>query len=126
MASLKEKAMTLLSSTTVAFNANATVTLFTTASDKRTVLSHAIIVAGADAGATTTISIGQSGATTDFVPNNTLSNLDAVNDVVIIRPVPNTTPLKSKSYGNSTVIQATIANQSGGTGNVVYLFGFVY
>lgn len=114
------------SGTTVSFAANADTTLFTVPTGFRCVLSHAIIVAGADAGATTGISIGQDTAETDFLAVNTLSNLDAANDAVVVRPIPNTTPLKGKSYAAGTVIQAQITNQSGGATNTVYLFGFLY
>lgn len=123
---LRTRAISLLSSTTVAFNANADTTLFTVPTGKRCVLECAIAVAGADAGATTQISIGQDGAETDFIPANTLSNLDAANDAVILQPIPNTTPLKGKSYAAGTVIQAQITNQSGGATNTVYLFGLLY
>ena len=126
MAALKEKAITLLSSTTVSFAADADTDLHTVPPGKRCVLECAIVVAGADAGATTTLAIGQNTAETDFLAANTLSNLDAANDVVILRPIPNTTPLKSKSYAASTLIQAQVGSQSGGTGNVIYLFGFLY
>lgn len=123
---LKEKAITLLSATTVALNADADTTIYTVPTGKRCVLHSAILVAGADAGATTTISIGADGAETDFIPANTLSNLDAQYDAVILKPIPNTTPLKNKSYAAGTVIQAKVASQSGGAGNTLYLFGFLY
>lgn len=126
MPNLKEKAISLLSTTTVALNADADTTLYTVPTGKRCVLSHAILVAGADAGATTTIAIGQDTAETDFLAANTLSNLDAANDAVILRPIPNTTPLKSKSYAGGTVIQAQVGTQSGGATNTLYLFGFLY
>lgn len=126
MASLHEKAVTLLSTTTVSFAANADTTLYTVPTGKRCVLSHAVVVAGADAGATTTLAIGADGAETDFLAAHTLSNLDAQYDAVIVRPVPNTTPLKSKSYAAATVIQAQVGSQSGGATNTVYLFGFLY
>lgn len=126
MADLKEKAASLLSTTTVAFNANGDTTLYTVPTGKRCVLSHAIVVAGADAGATTTLSIGQNGAETDFIPANTLSNLDAQYDAVILKPIPNTTPLKNKSYAAGTVIEGQVATQSGGATNTLYLFGFLY
>lgn len=126
MPALKENADTLLSATTVALNANADTTIYTVPSGKRCILSHAILVAGADAGATSTISIGADGAETDFIPANTLSNLDAAYDAVILMPVPNTTPAKTKSYAAGTAIQAQVANQSGGATNTLYLFGILY
>ena len=122
---LEEFAITLLSSTTVAFNANATTTLFTVPTGKRCVLTHAVVVAGADA-STTTVSIGQVGALTDFLAVNTLSNLDAQYDSVVLQPIPNTTPLKGKSYAAGTVIQMDVTNQAGGASNQVSLFGFLY
>lgn len=126
MPALRESSVTLLSTTTVAFNANADTTIYTVPTGKRCVLSHAAVVAGADAGATTTLAIGADGTETDFIPANTLSNLDAANDAVIVRPIPNTTPLKSKSYAAGTVIQAQVGTQSGGATNTIYLFGVLY
>lgn len=125
MADAKEKTVALLSTTTVAFNANADTDLYTVPTGKRCILSHAIAVAGADAG-TTTIAIGADGAETDFIPANTLGNLDAQYDAVILKPIPNTTPLKNKSYAAATLIQAQIASQAGGATNTVYLFGTLY
>jgi len=123
---LKEKAVALLSTTTISLAADADTTLYTVPAGKRCVLSHAVLVAADDAGATTTITIGQSGATADFLAANTLSNLDAQYDAVVVRPIPNLTPLKSKSYAAATVIKATVASQSGAAANTLYLFGFLY
>lgn len=116
----------LLSTTTVSFAANADVTIYTVPAGVRCVLHYAVVVANADAGATTQLSIGQDAAETDFIPANTLSNLDAQYDTVILMPVPNTTPTKTKSYAETTVIQAQVTNQSGGTGNKIFLFGHLY
>jgi hypothetical protein len=125
MSNLNQLAAALLSTTTVAFNANADTDLYTVPVGKTCILLFAVVKAGADAGATTTLSIGANGTETDFIPANTLSNLDAAGDVVILMPVPNTTPTKTKSYAAGTVIQAQVANQSGGATNTVYLFGFL-
>ena len=116
----------LLSTTTVAFNADADTTLYTVPTGKRCVLTKVIVVAAGDAGATTTVSIGQNTAETDFIPANTLSNLDAQYDSVILQPIPNTTPLKIKSYAAEIVVEARVANQSGAAGNTIYLFGILY
>lgn len=122
---LKEKSVGLLSSTTVTFGADGATTLYTVPTGKRCILSHAKIVAAADAG-TTTCTIGQVGALTDFAPTNTLSNLDAQYDAVTIMPIPNTTPLKSKSYAAATVIQIDVGAHAGAAGNTVYLYGTLY
>lgn len=116
----------LLSVTTVAFNSNADTTLYTVPAGVRCVLHYAIVVAGADAGATTQLSIGANGTETDFVNAYTLSNLDAQHDAVMLMPVPNSTPVKIKSYAATTVIQAQVTNQSGGATNSIYLYGHLY
>jgi len=126
MADAKEVTISLLSSTTVSFAVDADTLLYTVPSGKRLVLSHAVLIAADDAGASTTLSIGQTGATADFLAANTLSNLDAQYDTVVVRPIPNTTPLKSKSYAAAAVIYATVASQSGAAGNTVMLFGTLY
>lgn len=126
MADAKEKTVALLSSTTVSFAADADTELYTVPVGKRCILHHAAAVAAATAGASTTISIGQNGATTDFIPASTLSNLDAQYDMVILEPIMNATPLKLKSYAAATVIEATIASQSGAGSNTVYLYGTLY
>ena len=125
MADAKEKTISLLSATTVSFGADGQTTLYTVPVGKRVVLTHAVVVAGADAGGTT-MSIGQVGALTDFLAVNTLSNLDAQYDAAVLQPIPNTTPLKGKSYAAATVIQADVGSHAGGATNTVYLFGFLY
>ena len=125
MADLREKGIALLSTTTVALNADADTTLYTVPPGKRCILECAILVAGADAG-TTVISIGADGAETDWLANNTLSGVNAQYDVAIMRPIPNTTPLLSKSYAAGTVIQAKVSSQAGGASNSLYLYGFLY
>jgi hypothetical protein len=113
----------LISETTVSFAANANTILFFVPALRKLILTKAIVIAGADAGATTTISIGQSTSTTDFIPANTLSNLDAANDVAILQPIPNTTPLKSRAYPAGSIISCTVASASGGATNTVQLYG---
>ena len=128
MAALNENAVTLLSTTTVALNANADTTLYTVPTGKRCVLSHAILVVGADAG-TTDISIGQNSAETDFVGAIDLGNLDAANDACILMPVPvaaASSAAKIESYAAATVIEAQVTNQAGGATNTLYLFGILY
>ncbi len=126
MANLIESGLALLSSTTVALNANADTVLYTVPVGKRCILSHALLVLDADAG-TSDISIGQNGATTDFLPVQNLDNGNAQYDVLLLMPVASATPaLVQKSYAAATVIEATVANQAGGATNTVYLFGILY
>lgn len=125
MADLRENALSLLSVTTVPLNANGATTLYTVPVGKTCVLHSAILVAGANANSTD-LTIGQVGALTDFVGTQQLDNLDASGDAVIIMPVPNATPVKTKAYPASTVIQANVANQAGGATNSLFLYGTLY
>lgn len=128
MSALSENAVTLLSSTTVALNANAHTTIYTVPAGKRCILSHAILVAGADAG-TSDISIGQNGAETDFVGAIDLANVNAQYDACRLAPVPvaaTASAALEKSYAAGTVIEAAVTNQAGGVTNTLYLFGTLY
>lgn len=126
MAELNTLALTLLSATTVALNANGQTTLYTVPTGKRCILSHALLVLGADAG-TSDLSIGQNGATTDFLPVQNLDNGNAQYDVLLLMPVPSATPaIAQKSYAAGTVIEADVANNAGGATNTLYLFGLLY
>ena len=124
LASLNENALTLLSQTTVALNADADTVIYTVPTGKRCILHSALLVAGADAG-TSDISIGADGAETDFVGVTNLDNLDAQYDSVLLAPVPSSTPATLKSYAAGTVIEAKVANQAGGATNTLYLFGIL-
>lgn len=115
----------LLSVTNVSLAADADTTIYTVPVGKRLALTKAILVVGADAG-TSVISIGADGAETNWLPNNTLSALDAANDAAILVPVPNTTPTLIKSYAGGTVIQAKVSSQAGGATNSLSLFGYLY
>lgn len=125
MAALKEKALTLLSTTTVSHASATQTTLFTVPVGKRCVLHSCVIVAAGNE-STTAITIGQNGALTDWLGTQTLSNLDAANDAVILQPVPNATPVKLKSYAETTLIKVDVTSAVGNAGNSYYLFGFLY
>jgi len=125
LVNLKEKAISLLSTTTVSLAANAQTTLFTVPAGKRCVLHGALLVAGADAG-TTTCTIGQVGALTDFLGTQTLSGVNAEYDAAWMEPVPNSTPVMRKSYAAGTVIQMDVGAHAGGATNTVFLFGVLY
>lgn len=122
---VKEKVISLLSSTTVSFAADGQTTLYTVPVGKRCVLFGALVVAAADCG-TTTVTIGQVGALTDFLAAQTLGNLDAQYDAAWLVPVPNATPVKVESYAAGTVIQADVGAHAGAAGNTIYLYGMLY
>lgn len=125
MVMLEQGAVALLSTTTVSFGADGQKTLYTVPVGKRCVLFGAMVVAAADCG-TTTVTIGQVGALTDFLAAQTLGNLDAQYDAAWLVPVPNATPVKVESYAAGTVIQADVGAHAGAAGNTVYLYGMLY
>ena len=125
MSALNENALTLLSATTVSLAANGSTTIYTVPAGKRCILSHAILVAGADA-STSDISIGITAAGIDFVGVTNLDNLDTQNDAMLLAPVPSATPATLKSYAAGAAIIALVANFAGGATNTLYLFGILY
>ena len=128
MPDMKEKGVTLLSTTTVSLAADGDTTLYTVPTGKRCILSHAILVAGADCG-TSDISIGQNGAETDFVGAIDLANIDAQYDACRLAPVPAAaaaSAAKEESYAAGTVIEAQVSNNAGGATNTLYLYGTLY
>ena len=128
MSLIEKNAISLLSTTTLDVTSTGQTTLYTVPTGKRCVLDHIKIVAGATASPTAVVSFGQNGAATDFLGNHTMTNLAAQYDCVICAPIPNATPVKTKSYAAGTVIEAdvTTADPDGGTDNTVYLFGSLY
>lgn len=125
MADMKEKGVTLLSTTTVALNADADTTIYTVPSGKRCILHSAILVIGADA-STTDVSIGQAGAETDFLATTDLGLINAQYDAAILQPIPAANVLLGKSYAAGTVIEFKVTNQAGGATNTLYLYGMLY
>lgn len=128
MADLKESAVSLLSSTTLDVTGTGATTLYTVPTGKRCVLDHAKVICGTAASTTAVISFGQSTALTDFLGNQTMTNLAAQYDCVICMPVPNATPVKTKSYAAGTVIQCNVAtaDADGSDDATVLLFGMLY
>lgn len=125
MSFLLENAVTLLSKTTVALNADAATVLYTVPPGKRCILSHGVLVVGADA-STTDIQIGQNGATDDFLAVTDLGLINAQYDAAILQPIPAANVLLSKSYGEGIDIEAEVTNQAGGATNTLFLYGTLY
>lgn len=114
-----------LSVTTLSLGADGNTTIYTVPAGKTAILTKALLVAAADAG-TSTLTIGQAGALTDFLGTQTLSAIDAAGDVGFLAPVPNATTPKIESYAAGTVIKAVVGSHAGSAGNTLYLFGFLY
>lgn len=124
MSDLAENALTKLSTTTVAFNVIAATTLYTGPTGKLYTPVLAVIRAGADA-AVTIVTFGRVGALTDWLAAQTLSNLDADGDQVLVMPIPSATPVKQKTYAAGVVFQIDVTTNVGGATNDVDLFGFL-
>ncbi|MCK4498973.1 hypothetical protein KAU11_00575 [Candidatus Babeliales bacterium] len=124
MPDLTENALTKVSATTVAFNAVAATTLYTTPPGKLFIPILAIVRSGADAGETD-VTFGRVGALTDWLGTIALDNLDADGDQVLIMPVPAATPVKLKTYAAGIVFQIDVTVANGGATNKVDLFGFL-
>ncbi len=128
MSDLKADGVALLGTATLDVQSTAQTTIFTVPIGVRCILDHIKIVSGATASPTAIVSFGQNGAATDFLTNQTMTNLAAQFDTVICAPIPNATPVKTKSYAAGTVIEAdvTTADADGGTDNTVYVYGTLY
>lgn len=128
MADLKETSIALLSTTTVDFQSAAATTLFTVPTGKRCVLDHVKVICGTAASTTAGLTFGQSTALTDFLTEQTMTNLAAQYDCVICAPVPNATPVKTKSYAAAVIIQCDVAtaDPDGSDDAIVMLFGTLY
>ena len=121
---LKENALTLISSTTVAFNAVAATTLYIVPLGKLFVPVLTIIRAGADA-ALTDVTFGRSTAKTDWLGTMQLDNLDADGDCIKIEPSNANPPTKSKVYIAGIEFQVDVIVAQGGASNKVDLFGYL-
>ena len=126
MAALNENAVTLLSATSVAdLSAEVQTTLYTVPTGKKLLLTEAWLETAGDVGAALDVTIGQSGALTDFVGTTAGDNLDADEDVILLKPVPSATPATNKLYAAGTVIQIDVATAGNAVAGVVYLFGIL-
>jgi hypothetical protein len=126
MAALNENAITLLSTTAIADLSSASATtLYTVPTGKKLCLTEAWLEVAGDVGANLAVTIGQSGALTDFVGTTNGDNLDADEDVILIKPVPSATPSTNKLYAAGTVIQIDVAVAGNAVAGVLYLFGFL-
>lgn len=126
MAALNENAITLLSTTSIASLAGvAATTLYTVPAGKKCVLTEAWLECGGDVGANLAFTIGRSTALTDFVGTTNGDNLDADEDIIIVKPVPSATPSTNKIYAAGVIIQINVAVGGNAVAGVVYLFGFL-
>ena len=125
---IKDRAIYLLSSTTVDLQTADVTTLYTVPTGYRAVIDHIDVICGTAASTTATLTFGQSTAVTDFLDTQTMTNLAAQYDVVTCVPVPNATPVKKKSYAAGTVFQVDVstADADGSDDATVNVWGYIY
>ena len=120
------KAAALLSTTAVSdLSSETQTTLYTVPVGYKLILTEAWLETAGDVGASLVVTIGRSTALTDFVGSTTCSNLDADEDVVILKPIPSATPSTNKTYAAGVIIQIDVATAGNAVAGVVYLFGFL-
>jgi len=126
MANLLELSCGLLSGTVIADLSNVKqTTLYTVPAGKKLILEKAFLEVAGDVGAELVVSIGQNGATTDFVGNTNGDNLDADEDCILLAPVPSATPAKQKIYAAGTVIEFDVVTAGNVVAGAVYLYGML-
>lgn len=136
MADVKEKAESLLSATTVAFNAAGQTTLYTVPVGKSCIITKAVVVAGADC-VDAEITIGVTATWDNWLGANgigganlDLDELDAAGEYCIITPITDADPVAAASvltrYTAGEIIKVDVTNSGGGATNTIYLFGFLY
>ncbi len=136
MADLKEKAESLLSTTTVAFNSAGQTTLFTVPVGKSCIITKVIVIAGADA-VDAEITIGVTASWDNWLGDNgiggapiDLDELDAAGEYCMFAPIMSADPVAAISvltrYTAGEVIKVDVANTGGGATNTIMVFGILY
>jgi len=109
---------------TVSLAAAANTTLYTVPTGYTCVIDHVDLILGGDA-STSAITIGRSTALTDFLDTQTLSDLDADGDKTCLRPIPNATSVKEKTYAAGVIIQVNVTTGNGGATNYMIVWGYL-
>jgi len=108
----------------VNLNAVAATTLYTVPTGKKCVLDSVRLRNISASCASAVVTIGQSGALTDFLGSQTLSGLDAAACTGILMPVPAATTVKGIEYTAAEIIQINVATAAGSACTAtVELFG---
>lgn len=127
MADLKEKAIGLIAQVLADdFNVTTDTSLYTVQTgDEFTPFAVCISNASADL-ASSTVTLGQSGAKTDFLNTQTLSGCNAAGDAIWLMPVPNATPVGIVTYTAGEVFTLDHVAAAGGAATAdVSVFGFL-
>jgi hypothetical protein len=130
VADLKEKGIALLASKAgVDLNTTATeITLYTVPAGKSCILSRCVLRSFSADTVSSTVSIGQAGAATDFLGTQTLTGVTAsfLTQALTLTNVPNATPVVQVLYAAGTVIVLkTVAAASSACTCTVDVFGYL-
>jgi hypothetical protein len=131
MANLKEKAISLLSSTASCDldAANGTEkALYTVPTGKVLVVDHIVMRAFSAACGTAVVTFGKTGGTCDeFLGDQTLTNISGTGDYLIVSPVPNATPPKAEFFTAAQVFGMEITTKEGSALTcTIDVFGYLY
>jgi len=124
---LKELSDSLLSITTIAsLNTASETTIYTVPAGKTLILTKALLKVAGDVGDSCDVSIGQSGAATDFIPSTNLDIANAALDVILLAPIPSVTPaIARKEYVALELIKFDVINAGNAVAATCYLFGIL-
>ena len=101
-------------------------TLFTVPVGKQFTPFAIAITNATDTLAGCVVTAGQSGALTDFLGNQTLTNVNATGDACWLMPIPAATPVGIVTYSAGEIFQLDVATQSTGAASAdLTAFGFV-
>ena len=116
---MNEECISMLASVSVDLNSVATTNLYTVPPGKKLVVDHVKLRNLSASAGSAVATFGQSGAKTDFLGSQTLSNLNAAGKAGKLMPVPAATPAAIEEYtaGEVFVIDVTTAAGSACTAN---------
>ena len=125
---MNEEGISLLKTVTgVDLNAVATTNLVTVEPDKVMVVDHVKITNLSADAASAVATFGQTGAKTDFVAAQTLSNLSAAGKAAKIQPIQGATPVAIQEYTAGEIFCADITTAAGSACTATALvFGHLY
>jgi hypothetical protein len=102
-------------------------TLYTVPTGKKCVPDHVIIHNFSATAASCIVTVGQTGALTDFLPSQTLTACNSTDSVAILRPVPNALTVKHVQYSAATDIKIDVGTPAAGAClATVEFYGILY
>lgn len=126
MASLREKAIALVSTTNITdLSSVAATTLYVVPAGKIFIPTEAWMEVEGDVGANLAFTMGRSTALTDFIGTTNGDNLDAAGDCIVIKPVPSATPPTNKRYAAAVIFQINVTVGGNAVAGKVHLFGIL-